>query len=136
LAGPGVAAGGLHFLAQEKTTDATPASPVVAAKEAVIAHHDTIMAQTDYLFELKKKITATPAPTATTAPYLRSLRGADEAMMSWMHQYKAPDSTATEAQQLAYFAQQQTQLDAIGQQQQRAIDSARTFLQHPPAPTK
>ena len=98
-----------------------------------MARHDSLMAQTGQLFELKAKITQ--AKVANAAPYLRGLQAADNAMMSWMHQYQAPDSTMPEAQRLAYFQQQQQILSAVDKQQRGAIDSATALLKQQPAAT-
>ncbi|WP_310391260.1 hypothetical protein [Hymenobacter sp.] len=108
-------------------------SPVAAAEIAVMARHDSLMAQTDQLFSLKAKINATHSPAA--GPYLRGLAAADAAMMDWMHQYQAPDTTAAPAARLAYFRQQQQVLARVKLQYRATIDSATLFIsQHPGAP--
>jgi hypothetical protein len=109
-------------------------SPASAAEMALMARHDSLMAQMDQLFQLKAKINATKSPAA--GPYLRGLAAADEAMMRWMRQYKAPDTTAAPAARLAYFQQQQQVLAGVRQQFRATIDSASLFIkQHPAAAT-
>ena len=55
-------------------------------------------------------------------------------MMAWMHQYKAPDSTATPEARLAYFQQQQQQLAGVRRLFRSSLDSATQFqAQHPAA---
>ena len=115
-------------------------SPATAAEMALMARHDSLMAKEDQLFVLKAKVVATHLPTA--GPYLRGLAAADAAMMSWMHQYRAPDTTATPAARVAYFQQQQQVLAGVSQQFRATMDSAALFIsQHPakpaaPAPSK
>ena len=98
---------------------------------ALMARHDSLMSQMDQLFALKAHISATHAPTA--GPYLRGLAAADNAMMGWMHQYHAPDSTAAPAARLAYFEQQQQVLAGVRRQYRATMDSAALFIQQHPA---
>ena len=105
-------------------------SPASAAEMALMASHDSLMFQTDELMALKGKLAGyhSQAP----APYIRGLTAADNAMMAWMHQYKAPDSTATPAARLAYFGQQQQQLATVRRLFRSSLDSATKFqAQHP-----
>jgi hypothetical protein len=106
-------------------------APVAVAEEAVMAQHDSLMAQTSQLYELKAKLVATKSPAI--GPYLRGLQAADNVMMAWMHQYQAPDSTQAVDQRLAYFQQQQQILEAVDKQQRGTIDSATAFLKQQPA---
>ncbi|MBD2768110.1 hypothetical protein IC235_09430 [Hymenobacter sp. BT664] len=109
-------------------------SPAQAAQRALMARHDSLMARMDQLYALKAKISAAHAPAA--GPYLRGLVAADAAMMHWMHQYHAPDTTGAPAARLAYFQQQQQVLAEVSRQFQATIDSATLFLQQlPPPPT-
>ena len=105
-------------------------SPATAAEMAVMARHDSLMAQTDQLYSLKARISATHSPAA--GPYVRGLLAADAAMMDWMHHYQAPDSTATPAARLAYFEQQQQVLASVRRRYRATMDSATLFIsQHP-----
>ncbi|WP_156175925.1 hypothetical protein [Hymenobacter terrenus] len=107
-----------------------PPSPATTAEMALMARHDSLMAKEDELFALKSKIAATHSPAA--GPYLRGIAAADAAMMSWMHQYRAPDTTAAPAARLAYFQQQQQVLARVSQQFRATMDSAALFIsQHP-----
>ena len=108
------------------------ASPASAAQMALMDQHDSLMALTSKLYELKAKLSGyhSEAP----APYIHGLLAADKAMMSWMHQYKAPDTTVSPATRLAYFQQQQQVLDAVQRQYKATIDSATRFqAEHPAA---
>ena len=99
---------------------------------ALMATHDSLMFQTDALMALKGKLSGyhSEAP----APYIHGLVAADNAMMAWMHQYKAPDSAATPAARLAYFQQQQQQLAGVRRMFRSSLDSATTFhAAHPAA---
>ena len=107
-------------------------SPASAAEMALMAAHDSLMFQTDELMALKGKLASDRS--AAPAPYLHGLAAADNAMMAWMHQYKAPDSTATPADRLAYFQQQQQQLAVVRRLFRSSLDSATKFqAQHPAA---
>lgn len=110
-----------------------PPSPVSAAEMALMARHDSLMAQEDQLFALKAKIGTAHAPTA--GPYLRGIAAADAAMMDWMHQYHAPDSMAPVAQRLTYFRQQQRVLAGVKRQFRATMDSAALFISQHPAAT-
>jgi hypothetical protein len=107
-------------------------SPATAAEIALMSKHDSLMAQTDQVLGLKSKLSG--YHTEAAAPYIRGLQAADNAMMGWMHQYKAPDSTATAEARLAYFRQQQGMLKAVQGRFRSSLDSATRFVtQHPPA---
>ena len=108
-------------------------APATAAQMALMARHDSLMAQMDQLFALKAKIAAAHAPAA--GPYLRGLAAADAAMMGWMHQYRAPDTTAAPAARLAYFRQQQQVLAGVSRQFRATMDSASLFIKQRPAPS-
>ena len=107
-------------------------SPASAAQIALLATHDSLMLQTNELMALQRKLAG--SPSAASAPYLHGLAAADNAMMAWMHQYKASDSTATPAARLAYFQQQQQVLAGVRRQFRSSLDSATKFnAQHPAA---
>ena len=114
------------------TTENGAPSPASAAEMALMSKHDSLMAQTDQLMKLKGKLSG--YHTEAAAPYIHGLQAADNAMMSWMHQYKASDSTATPEARLAYFEQQQQLLKGVQGQFRSSLDSATRFItQHPPA---
>ena len=110
-----------------------PPSPASAAEMALMARHDSLMAQLDQLYNLKKRIAAAHAPAA--GPYLRGLAAADATMFGWMHQYHAPDSAVAPTSRLAYFRQQQQVLAGVHQQFRATIDSATLFIKSLPAPS-
>lgn len=114
------------------TTENGAPSPVSAAEMALMSKHDSLMAQTDQLYKLKGKLSG--YHTEAAAPYIHGLEAADAAMMSWMHQYKASDSTATPEARLKYFQEQQQVLNSVQRQYRSSLDSAARFTtQHPPA---
>ena len=106
-------------------------SPATAAEITVMARHDSLMAQMETLYQLKSNIMKAHAPTA--GPNLRGLAAADAAMMDWMHQYRAPDSTVAAPARLAYFREQQRVLGQVSQQFRATIDSAALFISQLPA---
>jgi hypothetical protein len=111
-----------------------PASPAAAAEMALMNRHDSLMAETSQLYELKAKLSATRSPA--TAPYVHGLLAADAAMMDWMHHYKAPDTTAAAAARITYFEQQQQILAGVRRQYRATIDSATRFISQHPASSK
>lgn len=119
---------GLSMAACQPTTSATE-NPAAAAENSLMDRHDTLMARTARLYELRQQLSAPPLKTDPRTPAtLRSLRAADAAMMGWMHQYQAPDTTAPAAQRLAYFQSQGQQLSVIEKQMQGTIDSATALV--------
>ena len=107
-------------------------SPASAAEIALMATHDSLMFRTDELMSLKGKLAG--FHSKASAPYIHGLAAADNAMMAWMHQYKAPDSTSTPAVRLAYFQQQQQVLAGVRRLFRSSLDSATKFnAQHPAA---
>ena len=108
------------------TEGAAPATQAHALEDSLMAHHELAMSQTEQLFALKAQLMAANVPTS--APVVTRMQAADHAMMSWMHTYQAPDSTAPAPQRLAYLQDQQKQLSGIEQQLRVAIDSAQATL--------
>ena len=120
----------------------TPAAQAQALEDTLMAHHDRAMNQAEQLFELKAKLTAAKAPAAT-ASVIAKMQAADQAMMNWMHQYQAPDSTSEAAklltpaqrlsQRITYMQQQQQQLAGVERRLRGALDSATATLHQLPA---
>ncbi|MBF9220897.1 hypothetical protein [Hymenobacter ruricola] len=106
-------------------------SEASAAEMALMNRHDSLMAETSKLYEYKAKLSG--YHTEAAAPYIHGLLAADAAMMSWMHRYKAPDTTATPAARVAYFRQQQQILAGISRQYRATLDSAVRFTTEHPA---
>jgi hypothetical protein len=105
---------------------ASPAAQAHALEDSLLAHHELAMQQTEQLFALKAQLTAAKVPAS--APIQAKMQAADRAMMTWMHQYQAPDSTAPAPQRLAYLQDQQKQLTGIEQQLKTVLDSAQATL--------
>ena len=110
--------------ATTETTDLT--TQAHALEDTLMARHDLAMGQTEQLFALKAQLTAAKVPAS--APVVARMQAADRAMMTWMHSYHAPDSTAPAPQRLAYLKDQQQQLGGIETQLRVAIDSAQATL--------
>ncbi len=113
-----------------KTTTTTGTADLTtqarALEDTLMNRHDVAMGQTEQLFALKAQLTAAKVPAG--APVVARMQTADRAMMTWMHSYHAPDSTAPAPQRLAYLQDQQKQLSGIEQQLRVAIDSAQATL--------
>lgn len=121
---PGCGSDSKTTTATTETTDLT--TQARALEDTLMARHDVAMGQTEQLFALKAQLTAAKVPAG--APVLTRMQAADRAMMTWMHSYHAPDSTAPAPRRLAYLQDQQQQLSGIGQQLRVAIDSAQATL--------
>jgi hypothetical protein len=120
---------GLPSCGTKSTATAETSSPAVQAhalEDSLMAHHELAMSQTERLFALKAQLTAAKVPA--NAPIQAKMQAADHAMMTWMHQYQAPDSTAPAPQRLAYLQDQQKQLTGIEQQLRATLDSAQATL--------
>ncbi|GAB3636462.1 hypothetical protein GCM10027422_20520 [Hymenobacter arcticus] len=125
---------GLPGCGTKATTEtATPAVQARALENTLMARHDSLMGQTEQLFELKAQLTAAKVPA--NAPVLAKMQTASQAMMTWMHAYQPPDSTAPAPQRLTYLKDQQTQLLTVAQQITAALDSGKATLRRatPPA---
>ncbi|UOQ99667.1 hypothetical protein MUN81_09265 [Hymenobacter sp. 5317J-9] len=106
-------------------------SDASAAEMALMNRHDSLMAETSKLYEYKAKLSG--YHTEAAAPYIHGLLAADAAMMDWMHNYKAPDTTAAPAARVTYFRQQQEILAGVSRQYRATLDSARRFTTEHPA---
>lgn len=114
------------------TAGAAPAVQARALEDSLMSHHELAMQQTEQLFALKAQLTAAKVPAS--APILAKMQTADRAMMTWMHQYQAPDSLAPAPQRLAYLQDQQKQLSAIEAQLKVTLDSAQATLHRATTP--
>lgn len=120
---------GAALAACQPASHSGAADPAAAAETSLMDRHDTLMARTARLYELRQQLSK-PALKADprTPPTVRRLLAADAAMMGWMNQYQAPDSTTPPARRLAYFQAQSQQLSVVEKQMQGTIDSASALV--------
>ncbi|PJJ60719.1 hypothetical protein CLV45_2150 [Hymenobacter chitinivorans DSM 11115] len=112
------------------STGPTEQQQVEAAEKAVLASHDTLMAQMGQLYDLRQQLQKAPGPDTTLAGrQRRNLLRADAAMMGWMHQYRKPADTVAAPAKLRYFAAQQLKIDSVGRLMRQNLDSAKLVLQ-------
>ncbi|WP_059070524.1 hypothetical protein [Solirubrum puertoriconensis] len=97
------------------------------AEQQLMARHDALMARMDELYQLRQQLTKVP-DTVAAGRQRRSLLAADNAMMSWMHQYRKPADTVRHERVMVYFQRQQHQIDSVGVLMQQSIDSAQALL--------
>ena len=103
---------------------------VATAEKAVLARHDTLMAQMGLLYDLRQQLQKAQLPdTILAGRQRRNLLLADAAMMGWMHQYRKPADSVAAAAKLAYFAGQQQKIDSVGRLMRQNLDSAKLVLQ-------
>lgn len=100
---------------------ATPEAQVAATQDSLMHHHDRLMGQTEQLIALAARLNQQSSPPR---PLLARINSANNAMMDWMHQYAAPDSTAPVQQRLSYLQGQQRQLATVEKQVTAVLDSA------------
>ena len=116
---------------------ATPEAQAKALEDSVLASHERLMSKADQVVSLAAQLQARPQPPRAL---LARIQSADQAMMTWMHQYQAPDSAAPAPQRLAYLQDQRRQLATLETDLGTALDSARATLRRPvpvvPTPAK
>ncbi|RAK70614.1 hypothetical protein DLM85_07225 [Hymenobacter edaphi] len=110
-------------------------------RAAVLQHHDALMARLNGLVQEQlrskgqlKTLARDTAPEALRRPEARrlrrllgGLRAAEEAMMTWMHQYQEPDTARLTAHQYEdFWATEAEELRALDRLMSQALDSART----------
>ncbi|MFD2247305.1 hypothetical protein [Pontibacter ruber] len=105
----------------------------------VMALHDKAMAEMGTIYTLRRELTslrdslaANTKNTATTQQLTREigqLEIADEAMMSWMRQYKAPAEEQPPQEAIKYLQQEQTKMERVKHLMDSTITAARNTLQ-------
>ncbi|MDQ1090417.1 viral A-type inclusion protein [Siphonobacter sp. SORGH_AS_1065] len=116
-----------------------------ALKDEVMAIHDSIMPRMSELMDLQETLTleltqtdsllaAHPADSALISRQsqlqrlIANLKGADQAMMHWMHEYNADTLTKLEAKQADLYLQNQKKaIETVRDQMQKSITDAQTF---------
>ncbi len=105
-----------------------------ALEKTVMDVHDEAMAKMGTIHQLRRQLqhlqdslktkTADTATTGLVRQNVAALDKADEAMMSWMHQYKTPDTLQHE-QAMQYLQEQKTKIDQVQSQMDSSIAAAR-----------
>lgn len=120
---------GAALAACQPSASAEKPTPVAAAETSLLDRHDTLMARTAHLYELRQQLAAPALKADPRAPAaVRRLLAADAAMSAWMHQYQAPDTTTPAAARLAYFQAQSQKLAAVEKQMRGTIDTATALV--------
>ncbi len=112
-------------------------SKTPATRAAVMRHHDELMARMDGLISERQRLAAQLVGLDSTTTsgqakaerlhrIIRGLRRADAAMMTWMHQYKEPDTVQLTAHQYEdFWAAEAQELTDLERQMTAALDSAK-----------
>jgi hypothetical protein len=114
----------------------TPEERKVALEENVLAIHDSAMAKMDDIYHLRRNLRALrdtletqPKPDSTTLKLLQThillLNRADESMMGWMRQYKAPVEMNNE-QATNYLNQELVKIMRVQEVMDSTINAARS----------
>ena len=119
---------------------ASEEDPQQALETEVMALHDEAMADMGKIYRLRRNLTSLrdslqtqPSDTATISLLTRriqELEQADEAMMEWMRQYKAPDSLAQQ-QAMLYLNQEHQKMARVKSLMDSTITNAQeTYATH------
>ena len=116
-----------------------------ALQQEVMAIHDSIMPRMSEIMSLEELLTlelektdslqaAHPADTAMVSrqrdlqSLIRNLKAADQAMMHWMHTYKADTLAKLDAKQAELYLQnQKNAIENVRDQMQQSIKQAQAF---------
>lgn len=109
-------------------------------QQHVMAVHDTAMADMGQIFKLRKSLRALRDTLATQQTdsatllllqqHITGLNHADEAMMNWMRNYKAPDTLQHE-QAMQYLNQELQKIERVKTTMDSTIAAARqAYQQH------
>jgi hypothetical protein len=127
----------LCFLAacQQKPSDAGPRE---ALESRVMQVHDTTMAEMDQVFRLRqdlKKLRDTlqtrqpdTAALRLVAQHIGLLQKADDAMMRWMHQYKAPGEKQAHQAAMLYLQDQLQKIKQVKKQMDSTLTAAQSII--------
>ncbi|MEZ4884126.1 MAG: hypothetical protein R3E32_05240 [Chitinophagales bacterium] len=120
----------------------TPSEPISQVKELqkeVMKIHDEAMAKMDLIYRLKKQVSSladslmkndpslTPKAKIGFNEYIISLEAADESMMNWMRNYKAPKDKSEE-EAMAYLQDQMQKIEKVKKEMNEAITGAEEFV--------
>ena len=108
-----------------------------ALEQNVLAVHDTAMAKMEDIFKLRKSLrtlrdTLEKQPQSDTAilnnlqQHIQLLNRADEAMMGWMRQYKAPAADMPSEQAINYLQQEMVKIEKVQTLMDSTINAARS----------
>ncbi|MBB6611746.1 hypothetical protein H7F15_11910 [Pontibacter sp. Tf4] len=119
-------------------TGPTEAEQKAQLEQHVMAVHDSAMADMGQIFKLRKNLrtlrdTLATQQTDTTVllqlqENITSLSKADEAMMDWMRNYKAPDSLQHQ-QAMDYLNQELQKIEKVKTTMDSSINAARQVYQ-------
>lgn len=100
----------------------------------VMAIHDSVMPKTGEIFKLKKKLSSFESSLTDSIQLQKIFRcknllvEADEAMMTWMHEFREPDSMLSFQEKLQYYQEEKKKITDVKIKMLSSIDSAKTLL--------
>lgn len=127
---------------QPEDAQATVVSPVAELEKAVLATHDSAMADMSELMRLEKEVKLQLTNVATQAPSTEpgqrqeqglavsnALSKADAAMMDWMHEYNGDTLAKLDQQQaMQYLKDQQQKVNVMRQLMLESMRNAKAYL--------
>lgn len=92
-----------------------------------MAIHDAVMPEMTTIHKLKKELKAIENPGAKSIilDNIKDLNDADEAMMTWMADFKVPDD---KSQEESYLQAEKVKIQAVSDQMYGAMKTAATLI--------
>ena len=95
--------------------------------DEVMEVHDKVMPEISTLNKLKRKIRKLEIKDETSLQMIKGIEDADEAMMSWMADFK-PDKSQSVDLQKDYLAREKVKIQTVSDQMYEMISKAEDFL--------
>lgn len=95
--------------------------------DEVMEVHDAVMPEISTINKLKRTIRKIDPQDSMTVALIKELGDADEAMMSWMADFK-PKKDQEESEQLAYLASEKLKISKVSDQMLGSINKAKAYL--------
>ncbi len=100
----------------------------------VMAIHDSVMPKTGEIFKLKKKLSTLETSLKDSIQIEKIYRcknlliEADEAMMTWMHEFREADPMLSFQEKQQYYQEEKKKITDVKLKMLSSIDSAKTLL--------
>lgn len=100
----------------------------------VMAIHDSVMPKTGEIFKLKKKLSNFESALTDSIQLQKIYRcknllvEADEAMMTWMHEFREADPMLSFQEKQQYYQEEKKRITDVKTKMLSSIDSAKTLL--------
>ena len=102
---------------------------VQALYDEVMFVHDEVMPEMSTIHRLKKQIRKLPEQDSLCYDLIKQLDEADEAMMSWMAQFKT-DKEASDQEKINYLKEEKNKITEVSRLMKTSISDATSFLEN------